>query len=145
MMTLKDWVELVGFLIAMFVSIVGVYFSIKNRKQAVQSVQAKTNLDEAQQASIVKQLADSTEEMYLKRIASFKDDIRLQREQLDDARREAKEAKEENELLEDFFFNHHQPWDRKLLAEARTHGWTVDDPPSWLLFLERKRKLDENG
>lgn len=139
-MTLKDWVELCGFVIAMIVSLVGVYFSIKNRKQTSQAVEAKTNLDEAQQASIVKQLADSTEEMYLKRIASFKDDIRLHREQLEDARREAKESKEENELLEDFFLNHHQPWDRKMLHEARNHGWEVEDPPSWMLFIEDKRK-----
>lgn len=139
-MSPKEWVEICGFAVTSIISVTGLSLTIRNRKQQVKSVEAKTNLDEAQQASIVKQLADSTEEMYLKRIASFKDDIRLQREQLEDARGEAAAAKNENELLEDFFFNHHQPWDRKLLAEARNHGWNVEDPPSWLLFMESKRQ-----
>lgn len=133
-MSPKDWVQLVGFIVAMLVSIIGMYFSVKNRRQAVKSVEAKTNLDEAQQASIVKQLADSTEEMYLKRIASFKDDIRLYREELDVKRKKV----DEYETFKDFFFNHHQFWDRKVVELLKRNNIKFDNPPSWAKFKENQ-------
>lgn len=133
-MSPKDWVQLALFAVTIMVSLVGLYFSIKNRKQATKSVEAKTNLDEAQQASIVKQLADSTEEMYLKRIASFKDDIRLQREEITECRQTCKEYNQ----FKDFFFNYHQPWDRRVSELLKRHGIKVETPPSWAKFKENQ-------
>lgn len=143
-MSIKDWIELIGFMTAIVISLVGVYFSIKNRKREAKSIETKTNLDEAQQASIVKQLADSTEEMYLKRIGDFKDDVRLLREELEASRRETAEARRETAQLEDFWYNFHQPWDRKFIQEAKAHGWDIGEPPSLLMFLHERAKKDEN-
>ncbi|AVD99648.1 membrane protein [Mycobacterium phage Cuke] len=149
---MNSWLEGVGIIVAAVVSLAGLALSIRNRKRDTKAVEAKTNLDEAQQASIVKQLADSTEQMYLKRLESFKDDVRLMRSELDasrtdsessrqEARRardEARKAREESSLFEDFFFNHHSKWDRSLMMIARENGWEIPDPPSWLMFLKSK-------
>ncbi|QNJ59247.1 membrane protein [Mycobacterium phage MrMiyagi] len=155
---MNSWLQGVGIIVAAIVSLVGLFISIRNRKRDTKAVEAKTSLDETQQASIVKQLADSTEVMYLKRLESFKDDIRLMRAELDAARKdsessrlevslardEARKAREEASLFEDFFFNHHSRWDRTLLMIARENGWEIPDPPSWLIFLRSKGMNDDD-
>src|SRR5690349_6075731 len=84
-----------GIITAAVVSLMGAYVSIRNRKPTTKSIEAKTNLDETQQAAIVKQLADSTEKMYLDRIASFKDDVRLLRDELSATRGEVNQVRDE--------------------------------------------------
>jgi hypothetical protein len=39
-------------------------------------------------------------------------------------------------MLEEFFFNKHMPWDRRMVVVARQHEWDVEDPPSVLEYLQ---------
>lgn len=137
-----DYVQVIGILVAAVVSIVGAVISIRNRKGQSQKTESETNLNEAQQAQIVRQVTDSTEEMYLRRLESFKDDIGLLRDELTAARAETKAVKDEAGLLEEYFFEHHQKWDRLMVEKAREAGWEIEDPPSWLAFLRSKGKLE---
>lgn len=135
---LLQLLEGLGFVTAAVVSIVGAIISIRNRKQDTHKIESETNLNETQQASIVKQITISTEKMYLDRLDSFKDDIKILRDELSSTREELTAVRSEAGLLEDFFFNKHQEWDRKIVAQAREKGWDIEDPPSWLAFLREK-------
>lgn len=135
---LTNLLEGIGILAAAVVSLAGAYISIRNRKQNTRSLEVKTNLDETQQAKLVRDMVSQTEDMYLRRIESFKDDIKILRDELDATRRELRAVRDEAGLMEDYFFNHHVPWDRKFIQQAREKGWEVEDPPSWLLFLREK-------
>ncbi|QGJ90075.1 membrane protein [Mycobacterium phage Indlulamithi] len=148
---MKEYLEGAAIVVAALVSLAGAYISIRNRKTDTKKVESETNLNEAQQASIVKQLANSTEEMYLKRIDSFKDDIKLLRDELrtvredhrkeiDSARKELAEVRDEAALLEEYFFQHHVPWDREAAREIQKTNPQFPEPPSWLIFLRGKQK-----
>lgn len=144
---MSNWpalIEGMGIVAAATVSVIGAFVSIKNRKTDAKKIESETSLNATQQAEIVKRLADSTEEMYIQRIDSLKDDIKLLREELRAARGEVNEVRDEAALLEDYFFNHHQPWDRKFVQQAREKGWEIDDPPSWLIFLREKSRVRDS-
>lgn len=137
-MTGPEKFQAVAIICAAVVSLVGAYISIRSRKSQTRQVEANTSLTETQQSEIVQRLAESTEEMYLKRIESFKDDIGLLRRELTSLRAELDATRDEAGLFEDFFFNHHQPWDRKAAIEIQATNPEFPNPPSWLIFLREK-------
>ena len=116
-MSFKDWAEVAGFVVAAIVSLGGAYISVRNRKVNVRSVEAKTNLDETQQASIVKEISESSEEKFRGEIA--------------DLRREIESLK--------LYINRHIPWDWKAVRELRLQGIDIEDPPS-LQYIEGEIK-----
>jgi hypothetical protein len=80
--------------------------------------------------------------MYIKRIDSLKDDITLVRNELDATREELQRQRDESGLFEEFFFNHHQPWDRLAATEIQKNNPEFPNAPSWLMFLRDKGKQD---
>jgi hypothetical protein len=142
-MSIVSFLEPLGIVAAAIISITGAYISIRNRKGETAKVQSETSLNETQQAQIVQQLAESTEQMYIERIDSLKDDIRLFRDELGATRKELAEVRDEAGLLEEFFFEHHAPWDRIAASEIQKTNPDFPLPPSWLIFLRNKGKAKD--
>lgn len=105
---MMEWVEPVAILVTAFVAFTGMLLSIKSRKTNTSKVESETNLNEAQQAEIVRRISESSEEKFQRRIAKLEREI---------------------ESLK-LYINRHIPWDWKAVRELRLAGIDIEDPPS---------------
>lgn len=103
-----DWIEPLAILMTAIVAFVGMILSIRARKINTAKVESETSLNEAQQADIVRQISDSSEQKF--------------RAEIDALKREVESLK--------LYINRHIPWDWKAVRELRLNGIEIEDPPS---------------
>lgn len=121
----------------------GIYTQFHNRHLTSDKLSSEISLDKATESKIVRDAAHSVEQDYLNRLTDFRVEIERLNKELNHERERAAESRDRLVLLEDFFFNKHMPWDRRMCVVAREHDWEIDDPPSVMNYLrEMQEQLD---
>lgn len=151
---IKSTIELVVLVATGLISVYGALASIRNRKNEVKAVEAKTGLDEKQQSKLAQDIAIDVESNYRERIGDFRKDVALLRGELEATRRELDVTRKNSKLVqkeleeirwnailwERFFFEEHLPWDYDALKLLNSNNIQHRSPPSWRDYLERNRR-----